>query len=82
VLLHWDFPFYGHRHRRVWINPNGFISFQQTTCGTHSFCNWASDHRELGYYSQYIAPFMADLNPAASDSATVSFWHDDANKRL
>jgi len=79
VNLDFTFDFYGYGERVVWINPNGFVAFNDTTYCMGSFCGWTGQN-----YKRYIAPIMSDFDPSSDDNSTV--WYQlgesEGKKRL
>uniref|UniRef100_A0A3Q2XWM8 Plexin domain containing 2a n=1 Tax=Hippocampus comes TaxID=109280 RepID=A0A3Q2XWM8_HIPCM len=65
VNLSFDFPFYGHTLKEVTVATGGFISTGELI------------HRLLTA-TQYVAPLMADFDPALSGDASV-FYFDNGS---
>merc|ERR1719266_268721 len=60
----WIFPFYGHEHKSINIDSNGFVSMVPRLCPHYGFCNWAEPQgNHASQYQRYIAPLMTDFNP-------------------
>jgi hypothetical protein len=61
VDLPFDFPFYGHEHNRLWIDPNGYVTFWNSTC-FNFYCTPVWPIR-------WIAPLMTDLDSSLKAGA-------------
>eukprot|EP00808_Paulinella_micropora_P002696 g3662.t1 len=74
VQLDFNFQFYGYNHSKIFINPNGFISTNSSTCDY--FCNWPNVQAnvETDHYNRFIAGYMTDLNPNHSTTAEIHWW--------
>jgi len=70
IDLPWDFKFYGHLHDWIAISPNGFLTTHAIAYGTF----WGDGYR------RYMAPLMADFNPAASTHAKIYYRIDEIEK--
>ncbi|XP_069373775.1 plexin domain-containing protein 1-like isoform X2 [Paralichthys olivaceus] len=60
VALSFDFPFYGHNLRQIFVATGGFIFMGEVT------------HRMLTA-TQYVAPLMANFDPGFSTNSTVRY---------
>jgi hypothetical protein len=70
VELSFLFPFYGHLHKELGINANGFVTtLLNREC--RGFCNWALTNPEESLYVRYVAPLMSDFDPSANVAAIV-----------
>lgn len=67
----WRFPFYGHYHDKIYIDPNGFVSVVDRKCVSSGFCNWQTGNDAT--YKRYIAPLMTDFNPKGFKFSKVYF---------
>eukprot|EP00457_Paulinella_chromatophora_P004939 gb/GEZN01004952.1/.p1 GENE.gb/GEZN01004952.1/~~gb/GEZN01004952.1/.p1 ORF type:complete len:345 (-),score=23.30 gb/GEZN01004952.1/:173-1207(-) len=74
VDLQFPFSFYGYEnHRKIWINPNGFVSTNSSTC--KYFCNWPTlTGVTTDFYYRFIAGYLTDLNPSQSTDAEIHWW--------
>lgn len=82
LSLPFYFQFYGHRHNKLHINPNGFMSANILDCsgigGAYGFCLWSG----TWHYLRYMAPLMTDLNPSGENSAEVHYRIHDNQKHV
>ncbi len=73
IVLPFTFPFYGLEYDTVWVNANGFITFQYTDNWEESRMNHILPFQD-GYHA-IIAPFWVNIDPERGDG--VFYWDDD-----
>jgi hypothetical protein len=80
IHLNFKFPFYGHDHDSIFIDPNGFLELNAQFCG-YSFCDWGSRAGGPSLYSRYLAPILTDWNPGFTNWSRVHYLQEQATKQ-